>query len=211
MPTMSRREAAFCRSTIWGAFARRVVLPWALQGVRPEGQILEIGAGGGVMAVELLAANPDVSMVVTDFDDAMVAAATTRLASFAHRADARRADATVLPFADDSFDMVLSWIMLHHTLAWETALAEAIRVVRPGGHVVGYDLLDTAPLRLLHQAEGSAVRMMRFDELRSVARRLPAEQVILTSSLGGLAVRFLLRKQTPGRAETSRAADTPGR
>ena len=59
------------------------------------------------------------------------------------------------PSPTKSFDTVLSWIMLHHTVEWEKALAESVRVLRPGGHVVGYDLLSTAPIRLLHRHEGS--------------------------------------------------------
>src|SRR3954463_15021260 len=45
MPTMSRFEATVCRSAPWRLFAGRVVLPWALQGVTPGGDVLEIGAG----------------------------------------------------------------------------------------------------------------------------------------------------------------------
>ena len=40
--------------------------------------------------------------------------AQRRLAPFADRVTTRQADATSLPFNDDSFDFVLSWIMLHH-------------------------------------------------------------------------------------------------
>ena len=75
MPTMSGFQAAFCRSAPWRGFARRVVLPWALQGFGPEGEVLEIGAGSGAMAAELLAAHPALTMTVTDFDVAMVDAA----------------------------------------------------------------------------------------------------------------------------------------
>jgi ubiquinone/menaquinone biosynthesis C-methylase UbiE len=50
---------------------------------------------------------------------------------------------------------VLSVLMLHHVVAWEQALAEAVRVLRPGGRIVAADLLANAPLRLLHQAEVS--------------------------------------------------------
>ena len=194
MPTMSRFEAAFCRSAPWRFLARRVVLPWALQGTRPTGEVLEIGAGSGAMAAELLAAYPDVAMTVTDFDPAMVSVAEQRLTPFADRVATRQADATALPFDDDSFDIVLSWIMLHHTVEWEKALAEAVRVTRPGGHVVGYDLLSTAPLRALHQAERARFRMMKFRELRDTARELPATQAILTPGPAGFAVRFTLRK-----------------
>lgn len=194
MPTMSRFEAAFCRSAPWRSVARRVVLPWALQGAHPVGDVLEIGAGSGAMAAELLATHPDIRMTVTDFDAEMVTAAEHRLAPFADRTTTRQADATALPFDDDSFDLVLSWIMLHHTVEWEKALAEAVRVTRPGGHVVGYDLLDTAPLRVLHQAEGAQVRMMRLAELRETLSDLPVTQAILTSTPGRFAVRFTLRK-----------------
>ena len=194
MATMSRFEAAFCRSAPWRFVARRIVLPWALQGSRPVGDVLEIGAGSGAMAAELLATHPDIRMTVTDFDAEMVTAAEHRLAPFADRTTTRQADATALPFDDDSFDLVLSWIMLHHTVEWEKALAESVRVTRPGGHVVGYDLLNTAPLRVLHQAEGARVRMMRLAELRETVSDLPVAQAILTSTAGRLAVRFTLRK-----------------
>ena len=200
MPVMSRFEAAWCRSAPWRALARRVVLPWALQGHRPSGHVLEIGAGSGAMAAELLAVCPDITMTVTDVDPAMVDAAAARLRTFGERATVQVADATTLPFPDASFDGVVSWIMLHHTVEWENALAEAVRVVRPGGEVVGYDLLSTAPLRLLHQAERARFRMIRFSELREAVGALAVEQAVLTPSLAGLTVRFLLRTPTGGDA-----------
>lgn len=195
MPTMSPFEATFCRSAPWRAFARRVVLPWALQGVQPQGHVLEIGAGSGAMAAELVAAYPDITMTVTDYDPDMVEAASRRLDAGAGRVTVREADATALPFQDESFDVVLSWIMLHHTLDWEQALSEALRVVKRGGYVVGYDLLSTVPFRLLHQAEGARVRMMRLGELRTAVGDLPVDQAVLTPSLGGLAARFVLRRR----------------
>jgi ubiquinone/menaquinone biosynthesis C-methylase UbiE len=191
---MSRFESAFCRSAPWRFVARRVVLPWALQGLPPAGEVLEIGAGSGAMAAELLASYPGVTMTVTDFDPDMVDVAERRLAAFGDRVTARQADATALPFDDDTFDTVVSWIMLHHTVEWEKALAEAVRVVRPGGHVVGYDLLSTPPLRALHQAEGARFRMMSFGELRHAVRDLPVAQAILSPGLARFVVRFTLRK-----------------
>jgi ubiquinone/menaquinone biosynthesis C-methylase UbiE len=192
---MSRIEAAFCRSRPWRAFTGNAVLPWSLQGFEPNGDILEIGAGSGAMAAELLARYDQPTITVTDFDQAMVDAASVRLAAYGDRVTVRRADATALPFPDESFDGVLSWVMLHHTVEWETALTECVRVLRPGGHVAGYDLLAAAPLRLLHHGDGDHLRMMRVDELRAAVRDLPIDQAILTPGLAGLVVRFLLRKR----------------
>jgi ubiquinone/menaquinone biosynthesis C-methylase UbiE len=198
MPVMHRFEAVVCRSRPWRTFTARVVLPWSLQGFEPRGHILEIGAGGGAMASEVLARHPAVTMTVTDFDDDMVEAARGRLARFGDRVTTRRADATALPSADDTFDAVFSWIMLHHTIDWEKALAEAARVVRPGGHVVGYDLLSTRPLRMVHSSDDAAhVRMMRLAELRAAVDGIDdIDRAVLTPSVGGVAVRFVLRKAT---------------
>lgn len=200
MPEMSRFEAAWCRSAPWRALTRRVVLPWALQGRRPSGHALEIGAGSGAMVAELLAICPNLTMTVSDFDPAMVDAAAARLRPFGDRATVQVADATALPFPDASFDAVFSWIMLHHTVAWERAVAEAVRVVHHGGEVVGYDLLSTVPLRLLHHAERASFRMIRLDELRHALDALDVDQAVLTPSLAGTTVRFVLRRRAAGGA-----------
>ncbi|HWW52502.1 MAG TPA: class I SAM-dependent methyltransferase [Acidimicrobiales bacterium] len=190
MPAMSPLQSAVCRSAPWRLFARRLVLPWALQGLEPRGRVLEIGAGSGAMAAELLAMFPDITMCVTDYDQEMVAVAARRLSPVGARADTRQADATALPFEDGSFDTVLSWIMLHHTMAWEKALSEAARVLRPGGTLIGYDLLANRPSRLLHRAEGEHLRMIRPGELDAALSQLPFHDVAVRRGTGGFVVRF---------------------
>jgi hypothetical protein len=50
---------------------------------------------------------------------------------------------------------VLSFTVLHHAIAWDDAIEEAIRVLRPGRAPIGYDVL--APrVRVLHQDGGAA-------------------------------------------------------
>ena len=193
MPTMSPFERAVCRSGPWRAAAGRFVLPWALQGVQPEGDVLELGAGSGAMAAEVLRRHPSVRMTVTDVDPVMVDTARRRLEPFGDRADARVADATALPFDDGRFDLALACVMLHHTVGWETALAEAVRVLRPGGSLVGYDLLENAALRALHRGDRTH-RFLGVAGLRETAIRLPVSQVVLTSGFGGIVVRFILTK-----------------
>src|SRR5918994_644241 len=158
MPEMTPFEQGFCRSVPWRWFARQVVLPWALQGEELSGDILEIGSGSGAMAAELLRRFPDVRLTATDYDDSMVDVARDRLREFGERVDVKQADATQLPFPDESFDAVLSFIMLHHVIDWEKALAEAVRVLRPGGQLLGFDLLDSPVMHLFHRAERSPHR-----------------------------------------------------
>ena len=194
MPSMSSVEQAFCRSAPWRAFTRRVLLPWVLQGVPLDGDVLEIGAGSGAMAAGLMDAAPNLRMTVTDYDDAMVAATQRLLVTAGKHAAVRRADATALPFVDDSFDIVLSVLMLHHVVDWERALAEAARVLRPGGVLVGADLLGTLPARLLHRLEGARYRMVTRRELRGTLEALPFRDVVITPDPTRLAARFTAHK-----------------
>lgn len=190
MAEMASIEKAFCRSAPWRAFTRRVVVPWALQGSTPEGRALEIGAGSGAMAAEILALHPKLEMVVTDFDESMLAGTRETLARFGERVEIRTADATALPFEEASFDALFSFIMLHHVIKWEEALGEAARVLKPGGRLVGYDLLNTGPMRTLHRLEGSYHRIMELNPLADRLAELSFRPIVLRTGLFGLVVRF---------------------
>jgi ubiquinone/menaquinone biosynthesis C-methylase UbiE len=194
MPEMASLAKAFCTSTPYRAVARWVVLPWALQGIRPSGEALEIGTGSGAMAAQLLSAFPHLRMVATDYDQEMVRRASDTLSPFGDRATIERADATHLPFEDGRFDCVLSFAMLHHVLDWERAVAEAVRVLRGGGRLVGYDLLDALPFRVTHRWERSDTRMMRSGELADVLHHFALTKVHMRPPEGGLVLRFLATK-----------------
>lgn len=194
MPEMTSLEQGFCRSAPWRWFARHVVVPWALQGEQLSGDVLEIGSGSGAMAAELLRRFPDVRLTATDYDESMVDVGRNRLRAFGDRVEVRQADSRQLPFPDESFDAVLSFIMLHHVIDWEKALAEAVRVLRPGGRLLGFDLLDSRSMHWLHRTERSPHRMMRWDELRRETQALPLLGV-LNSGVGGFTARFDLQKR----------------
>jgi ubiquinone/menaquinone biosynthesis C-methylase UbiE len=197
MSVMSNIEAAFCRSAPWRSFARRIALPWALQGTALGVDVLEIGGGSGAMASALLRRHPGTRLTVTDVDDRMVRGASRRLASFGERAQVVVADATELEFEDESFDMVCSWLMLHHTMRWERVCAEAVRVLRPDGLFVGYDLTDSRPARFIHRIDGSEHRLIRPAELADELQQLEVMAPQVRTARGGLVFRFSATKATP--------------
>ena len=96
---------------------------------------LEIGAGTGYFSLNLLQAGIVREATCTDISPGMVA----RLADNAERLGlevrAARADAESLPFAGESFDLVLGHAVLHHLPDLGRAFAEFHRVLRPGGRI----------------------------------------------------------------------------
>ena len=193
MPSMSAVEQRFCRSGVWGLVARRVILPWALQGHHLDGELLEIGGGSGAMAAGAARSFPDLRLTVTDIDPAMVNTARQRLHDRPNVV-VERADVTDLPFADESFDYVVSYLMLHHVVGWQQALVEAARVLRPGGKLIGYDLSKTRVAEWIHRADRSPHRLVDVDELGPASREAGLEMVDVRPARGSYLIRFAAAK-----------------
>lgn len=195
MPTMSGPEQLFCRSAPWSAWTRKVVLPWALQGVHPEGDVLEIGAGSGSMAAGILDTHPQARLTLTDIDPKMVGSAHNRFTAQPW-VTVQEADATRLPFADASFDHVVSFLMLHHVVQWEQALSEMRRVLRPTGRLIGYDLTATTLARLVHLLDRSPHRLITLKDLEAGIASAGFDRVEVRTDFAGHVMRFNARQGT---------------
>ena len=193
MPSMSAVERSFCRNPLWGGFARKAVLPWALQGVRPAGELLELGSGSGAMAAGTAKTFPDLRLVVTDIDPAMVRAARQRLRG-RPQVSVAEADVTDLPFEGGRFDVVATYLMLHHVIEWRQALVEAVRVLKPGGTFVGYDLHRTRAAEWIHIVDRSPYRLVTHDDFAPALTAAGFDQVRVRRALGGHLTRFVARR-----------------
>ena len=189
--TMGGHERLVMATRAYRLLIARIVAPWALQGVRPDGEVLEIGGGVGAMAEHVVRSFPDVQMVETDFDPEMCAIASRNLRHFGSRVSVEQADANRLPFDDDKFDFVLSFLMLHHTGDWRQTLREAMRVLRPGGRLVGFDVVAGAPL---HHPERFHTLMKRGELEEFLGTLRTAQDIRVRPGLAKTVVRFLASK-----------------
>ncbi len=154
-------------------------------------QVLEIGCGLGTDGAQFAEAGADYTGV--DLTEAAVALARKRFELFGLPGHFQTADAENLDFAADSFDLVYSHGVLHHTPETAQAIREIHRVLRPGGRAVvmlyhrgsynyrvnisvlrraGAQLLRWEPgVKLVHRLTGEPL-----DSLRDHARLLKTEK-----------------------------------
>ena len=94
-------------------------------------RVLELGCGNGADGVMFAQSGADYTGV--DLTEAAVAATRKHFEAMNLPGQFRVADAERLDFADESFDVVYSYGVLHHTPAPARAVREVYRVLRPGG------------------------------------------------------------------------------
>lgn len=145
-----------------------------LAGLPAAARIADVGAGTGTFAIGLAAAAPAAEVVAIDGDPEALALAQAKRGAGA--VEWKRGLANELPLADRSCDRVAMSLLLHHLDAAgkRAALAEARRVLRPGGslHIADWgrpqDPLMRAGLLTLAIVDG-------FDGIRDhAAGRLPS-------------------------------------
>ena len=190
---MNLLHRLLCRSALWRWTVERCVIPWALDGLDPGEDVLELGPGPGLTTDVLRERTARLTAV--ELDPRLASSLQERMKNT--NVEVVEADATAMPFPDGSFSAVLSFTMLHHVPSvtlQDQLLAEAWRVLRPGGVFAGSDtalgvLLQLAqigdtmvpvdPATLSHRLKTAG-----FDELKA-RRRATTGQLRSPSGQGG--------------------------
>ena len=102
--------------------------------VRPDAQVLEVGAGSGYYSVEVARRIPDGKLTLLDIQPEMLEACAEKLmAAGVQNFSTRASDGKSLPFDSESFDALVLVTVFGEIEEREAFLGEAARVLKPNG------------------------------------------------------------------------------
>lgn len=158
-------------------------------------KVLEIGIGAGTDFIQWVRAGAEAYGI--DLTEEAVEHTKKRLELYGLKArEVRVGDAENLPYANNTFDLVYSWGVLHHTPDTEKAIGEAIRVAKPGGRIklmlyhrwsvlMLFKWLQVNFLKgkfpksiswcLYHECESVGTKAFTFSELRQLLSQYPVQ------------------------------------
>jgi len=122
-----------------------------LQSLLPGGgDALEVAPGPGFLAVEM-ARGPAWRVAALDISKTFVEIARRNAAEAGVRLDVRRGSASAMPYADDSFDLLVCRAAFKNFSEPLVALREMRRVLRPGAKGLIVDLRRDVPLAAIER------------------------------------------------------------
>ena len=168
-----------------------LTVDYDLLGIGPGTTVIDVGCGAGRHSFEAYRHGADV--IAFDQNAAELADVDTMLQALGRAGEAPKSakaqvvvgDALALPYPDGTFDCVIASEVLEHIPDDEAAIAELVRVLRPGG-TLAVTVPRWLPERICwllsdsyHANEGGHVRIYRAGELRT---KVEARDVRFTHS-----------------------------
>jgi SAM-dependent methyltransferase len=136
------------------------------------GRILEVGCGPGHLSIRL-ARDHRLDVTGLDLDPAMIERAGANAGRIIETEIDRPAfivgDVAALPFADGSFDLVVSTFSMHHWSDPTSGLTEIARVLRPAGRALVWDFRPG--FRLFHASAPDPLGPVHGSPLRVLSAR----------------------------------------
>lgn len=107
-----------------------------------SGRILDVGTGPGHLLFEIAGRSENLKVVGIDISPEMIKIAEREAVgmAFSDRVSFRVANASKLPFENNSFELAVSTFSFHHWLEPEKGLKEVCRVLKDGGEAWIYEL-----------------------------------------------------------------------
>lgn len=193
-PGLTRFYDSLVRTTLPERALKTRLCAEALEGLEPGGRVLDLGCGTGTLTLMLKRRGSTTHVVGLDGDPQILQIAREKATRADLEIEWRRGDAMAPPFAENSFDRVVSSLVFHHlnTEGKRAALRGVHSLLKPGGrlhlldwgrpHGVGMRLAFL-PVQLLDGFETTA---------DNVAGRIPA----LLEEAGFASVEEATRRRT---------------
>jgi ubiquinone/menaquinone biosynthesis C-methylase UbiE len=146
---MNENHAQLCPSPEWAEWIQTEVLPALAAGADLGDEMLEVGPGPGAATSWLQ--HKVKRLVALEVDEK--AASDLAAKHNGDNVEVTLGDATEMIFPDASFDSAGSFTMLHHVptaTLQNKILAEVLRVLRPGGVLIGSDSLASNGVHHFH-------------------------------------------------------------
>jgi SAM-dependent methyltransferase len=149
---MNKRHIEVLSSPRWAAMLERDLLPWVASVTDLGDDVLEVGPGPG-LTTDLLRKRT-ARLTAVEIDPVLAGQLARRLAGT--NVEVINGNAANSGFADARFSAVACFAVLHHVASaavQDQIFAELLRVLRPGGALVGSDGYDNEPTREAHTGD----------------------------------------------------------
>lgn len=128
-----------------------------------SGHLLDVGTGPGRLLITLHGLSPRMRLSGIDVSPAMVSRARKNMetSGFQKSIEIREGAASMIPFPDNTFDIVVSTAAVHHWKDPTRGLNEIHRVLKGGRHALIYDVVSDTPSHMVEQMQ------LQFGRLRT--------------------------------------------